>query len=185
MKRLHEETRRLEPWERYRALNDAMDEYYEMLDMANREARFALIIVGALNARAVRDRDALQPASRPFPRPARPWLGFGLIVYGGVAVHFFLQAIEVLRPRKYYSRLPESAVSADRSPAGVRYYEDVLHRDAEGHYRAWQDGRDLPAQRGARHPGTQPLPEGPRQTRGAAAALQRAAPDDVAGGGDC
>ena len=140
MKRLHEETRRLEPWERYRALNDAMDEYYEMLDMANREARFALIIVGALNAVlfVIGTRSTLLSA---LPQAGRPWLGFGLIVYGGVAVHFFLQAIEVLRPRKYYSRLPESAVPADRSPAGVRYYEDVLQRDAESHYRAWQEVR--------------------------------------------
>ena len=140
MKRLHEETRKLEPWERYRALNDALDEYYEMLDMANREARFALIIVGALNAVlfVIGTRSSLVSA---LPPAARPWLGLGLVVYAGVAVHFFLQAIEVLRPRKYYSRLPESAVPPERSPMGVRYYEDVLRRDAESHYRAWQEVR--------------------------------------------
>jgi hypothetical protein len=139
-KRLEDETRLLDPWERYRALDDAMDEYYEMLDMANREARFALIIVGALNAVlfVIGTRSTLADS---LPQAARPWMGLGLVAYGAVAVHFFFQAIEVLRPRKFHSRLPEGAVSAERSPAGVRYYEDVLHRDAAGHLRAWDEVR--------------------------------------------
>jgi hypothetical protein len=139
MKRLQQETRTMEPWERYRALNDAMDEYYEMLDMANREARFALIIVGALNALlfVIGTRSSLVASMQV----ARPWLGLGLVAYGGVAVHLFLQAIEVLRPRKYHPRLPESAVPAERYPAGVRYYEDVILRDVQGHCRAWDEVR--------------------------------------------
>jgi hypothetical protein len=140
VKRLRQETRKLDPWERYRALNDAMDEYYEVLDMANREARFALIIVGALNAVlfVIGTRSSLVSA---LPAGARPWMGLVLVAYGGVALHFFLQAIEVLRPRKYHPRLPESAMAAERYPTGVRYYEDVIRRDAEGHCRAWDDVR--------------------------------------------
>jgi hypothetical protein len=65
-------------------------------------------------------------------------MGVGLVTYGGVAVHFFFQAIEVLRPRKFHSRLPETT-AAERSPAGVRYYEDVIRRDAAGHCRAWDE----------------------------------------------
>lgn len=139
MKRLRLETRKMEPWERYRALNDAMDEYYEMLDMANREARFALIIVGALNALlfVIGTRSSLVSSVYL----ARPWLGLGLVAYGGVAAHLFLQAIEVLRPRKYHPRLPESAIPAERYPAGVRYYEDVILRDVQGHCRAWDEVR--------------------------------------------
>jgi hypothetical protein len=68
-------------------------------------------------------------------------MGLGLVAYGGVAVHFFLQAIEVLRPRKYHPRLPETATPPDRYPAGVRYYEDVIRRNVEGHCRAWDDVR--------------------------------------------
>ena len=36
--------------ERYRALVDASEEAFEIIDIANREARFALIVMGALNA---------------------------------------------------------------------------------------------------------------------------------------
>lgn len=129
----------MEPWERYRALNDALDEYYEMLDMANREARFALIIVGALNAAlfVIASRSSLFSAAHV----VRPWLGLSLVAYGAVAAHLFLQAIEVLRPRKFHPRLPDSAAPAERYPAGVRYYEDVIVRDAQGHCRAWDEVR--------------------------------------------
>jgi hypothetical protein len=52
-KRAHDADRRLEAWERYRALVDASDEAYELIDISNREARFALILMGALNAVAL------------------------------------------------------------------------------------------------------------------------------------
>ena len=108
-------------------------------DMANREARFALIIVGALNAVlfVIGTRSSLVSSVHL----AQPWWMLGLIAYGAVAVHLFLQAIEVLRPRKFRPRLPEAAASAECRPAGVRYYEDVLLRDIEGHYRAWGEVR--------------------------------------------
>jgi hypothetical protein len=140
LKRLQEFTGRLAPWERYRALNDAMDEYYEMLDLANREARFALIIVGALNAAlfVIGTRSSLLTS---MPPGARPWVGLGLIAYGAVAVHFFLQAIEVLRPRKFHPRLKDSALPPELLPVGVRYYEDVLQREADGHCKAWEEVR--------------------------------------------
>lgn len=44
------ETRRLEPWERYRALDDTLDHMRDVSDMGDQKARFALIIMGALNA---------------------------------------------------------------------------------------------------------------------------------------
>ena len=36
-----------------RALNDALDEGYDLFDLSNREARFALILMGGLNAALV------------------------------------------------------------------------------------------------------------------------------------
>jgi hypothetical protein len=50
LKRLLDPSRPLDSWERYRALNDAMDEAYETIDISNRETRFALILMGSLNA---------------------------------------------------------------------------------------------------------------------------------------
>ena len=42
-KRREDSTRQLDEWELYRTLVDASDEAYELIDIANREARFALI----------------------------------------------------------------------------------------------------------------------------------------------
>ena len=50
LKRLHDSTRPLDSWERYRALVDSLEEAYDLVDIGNREARFALIVMGALNA---------------------------------------------------------------------------------------------------------------------------------------
>ena len=67
-KRAHDAGRQLDGWERYRALIDASDEAYELIDISNREARFALILMGALNAVALvlitrADALSLLPAS--------------------------------------------------------------------------------------------------------------------------
>ena len=60
----------------------------------------------------------------------------------GSPIHFLLQAIEALRPRKFHPRLPgPTPASADRHPLGVRYFEDVVRRDVEGHWRAWNEVR--------------------------------------------
>jgi hypothetical protein len=141
VKRQLDDQRTLDPWERYRALNDALDEHYELIDIANREARFALITMGVLNAAlfVAGTRSSLVHAA---PEYARVAIGAGLFIYGAVAVHFLLQAIEVLRPRKFRPRLPDpAATSADRRPLGVRYFEDVVERDAEAHWRAWTEVR--------------------------------------------
>jgi len=140
-RRLLEQTRHLDPWERYRALNDAMDESYELIDIANREARFALIIMGALNA-ALLVVSTRSETVAAIPAPARPVMAALLAVYAAVAVYFFLQAIETLRPRKFRPRLRKPLGGSPAThPLGVRYFEDVVERDAEAHYRAWEEVR--------------------------------------------
>jgi hypothetical protein len=49
-KRRFDEERRLEPWERYRVLTDIAKLQLDMLEMADRRTRFALLILGTLNA---------------------------------------------------------------------------------------------------------------------------------------
>src|SRR5262245_59057585 len=44
------ETRPLDPWERYRALADHVDHLLDITELADRKTRFALVILGALNA---------------------------------------------------------------------------------------------------------------------------------------
>ena len=72
LKKILGENRPLDGWERYRALNDAMDEAYEVMDLSNREARFALLVMGVLNAgvliSASRSPPSLSSASTSSPR---------------------------------------------------------------------------------------------------------------------
>jgi hypothetical protein len=139
-KRIEDSNRSLDSWERYRALNDAMDEAYELVGIANREARFAAILMGALNASVV------VLVTRPevqltIPGEFKPWMGLILVVYAAVAVYFFLAAIEILRPRRYKPKLEHPELDPDARPMGVRYYEDVILRTTEAHWSAWRNVR--------------------------------------------
>jgi hypothetical protein len=140
MKRLADVNRPLDSWERYRALNDALDEAYEQIDLGNREARFALILMGGLNAALIvlATRTDVPQSLTPMQRN---WTFAFLLVYVVVAVRFLLQAIEALRPGKFRPHLGTWPVNSDDFPRGVRYYEDVIERNAEDHWRAWQDVR--------------------------------------------
>ncbi|MGH2404634.1 MAG: hypothetical protein ACRDGN_09230, partial [bacterium] len=73
------------------------------------------------------------------PTSLRPGIAFVLVVYALVALYFFLQAIETLRPRRFRPQRPEP--DREDCPVGVRYYEDILGRDAESYWKAWRDIR--------------------------------------------
>jgi len=75
------------------------------------------------------------------PPGFKPWMGLVLIVYASVAVYFFLSAIEILRPRRYRPKLDHPDLEAAAKPAGVRYYEDIILRNAEAHWAAWRNVR--------------------------------------------
>lgn len=132
-------TRPLDGWERYRALVDATDEAYELIDISNRETRFALILMGALNAGAAVLLTRVDPAVI-LTSPARMYV-IGLIgAYGLVALGFLLLAISALKPGHFRPRLEDWPATEPR-PAHVRYHEDVIQRSAHQHWRAWQDVR--------------------------------------------
>jgi hypothetical protein len=138
LKRLQGDTRPLDAWERYRALNDAIDEAYDLIDIGNREARFALILMSALNAVVV------VAASRPEVTTAlgqrqRLWAGVAMGVYALAAVHFMLQAIEALRPGRFSPKFGNWSPDRADYPKKVRYFEDVVQRDLESHWQAWRE----------------------------------------------
>jgi uncharacterized protein YjiK len=136
-----ESTRSMDPWERYRALVHALEEAQDLVELADRKARFALVLIGALNVAFffVATRSGL---ADDLPAWLRPFLGFYLLVYAAVALFFFLEAIEALRPR---SLRPKLAYPGDGGPEhfpeGLRYYEDVVQRDLEAYRKAWRELR--------------------------------------------
>jgi hypothetical protein len=132
---LQDGARPLNAWEQYRALNDAMDEAYDVTDISNREARFSLLVMGLLNAFVV------IAAARPdvvaaLAGPRRTFAAVLLGVYVVTAVYFVFQAIEALRPGRFRPQL-DGWTSSNDFPVGIRYYEDVIQRDVHSHWRAW------------------------------------------------
>lgn len=127
----------LGPWELYRALNDAMDEAYELFDLSNREVRFALILMGGLNGALVLAavRTDFGALLSPLERTIE---GAAIGVYALLALLFLLQAIEALRPGQFRPRLQAWPKERHDYPIGVRYYEDVVERNTEAHWAAWQ-----------------------------------------------
>lgn len=125
--------RALDPWERYRALNDAYDLQQELIDLGDHKARFALVIMTGLNAVAflmVARSDVLTT----LPELLRPLLAVYVLVYGIAAVYFFFQAIESLKPRIYMG-------GADSDLLGVRFFEGILRRNEEEYREIWSSVR--------------------------------------------
>jgi hypothetical protein len=139
-KRLFDSTRELDGWERYRALIDASDEAYDLIDISNREARFALIVMGGLNALPLlllTKMDIIDAMTRF----ERMWMVSFLIGYALLLLYFILQAIEALHPGRFRPSLDKWSPDAPDFPIGVRYYEDVIKRTDAEHWTAWQHVR--------------------------------------------
>ena len=140
-KRRRDAHRALDSWERYRALTDAFDMQQELVDLADHKARFALIIMGALNAIFFL-LGINADVQATLPLGLRPWIIAYLGVYACVAVHFFLQAIESLRPREGRPNVPDPGEAGLMDhPLGVRFFEDVLRRDISSYQQAWREIR--------------------------------------------
>jgi uncharacterized protein YjiK len=138
-KALKDAHRPLDSWERYRALTDVLDEAIDLVDLADHKARFALVIMAALNVVLFFVAVRTDLVSE-IPRVFQPFLGVYVLVYVLVALYFFLQAIESLRPRKSQPQVPPlTQTGIEEFPLGIRFYEDILRRDVEDYKRAWKD----------------------------------------------
>ena len=132
-----EDNRALSPTELYRALNDALDEGHDLFDLSNREARFALILMGGLNAALVivASQSNLREQLSPVERQIEGWI---IGIYALFALAFLLQAIAALRPGQYRPQLGHWRRERGDFPKGVRYFEDVVQRTTAEHWEAWR-----------------------------------------------
>jgi hypothetical protein len=132
------ETRQLDPWERYRALNDLLDTYVDMMEIADRKTRFSLVILGALNALN------LVVAARPTlfagaEGAVTGWVGVYAALYIAVSLYLVTQAIGALRPRgaTFLGRVEEAGTAADGLP-GLRFIGNARTAPPEQYYEAWR-----------------------------------------------
>ena len=126
----------LDPWQRYKALSDTLDAEQDLVDLADHKARFALIILSALNA-AILIGATKSPGGITTATRAGITVAVMLGIYAMCALYFFLQSIETLRPRGTPPRRPLPLEPLADLPMGMRYYEDILMRTAEEYQHTW------------------------------------------------
>lgn len=146
LKRIAREARRSEsdagpmrPELRYRALLSILKMETDFLDLADKKARFALVIMSALNAVAlvivVRGGAALAA-----PGPWALAMRVELALYGAATLYYIRQAIESLRPRGKVGRsaagLPREIVAG--ASMQVLFHADIAPREREEFRGLWQ-----------------------------------------------
>ena len=126
------ETRLLDPWERYRALSDHVDHLLDVTELADRKTRFALVILGALNAVnvliAIRapqlGGDALSPVL----------LQAYLTGYVLLSLYAAVFAIIALRPRSQET----DGAAVQHEPTGMCLLAGTPNIDADAYYDTWR-----------------------------------------------
>lgn len=126
------DTRMLDPWERYRALVDTYEAFFDMNELADRKTRFALVMMGALNALNV--IFGTQRMFGDLTAGIRPLVGVYFMLYAALSLYFFIHAIATLRPR--ISMFPGGQPKA-ASRAGLRFIGDVVAAADDAYYQRW------------------------------------------------
>ena len=139
-KKKKKEFKKTDPWERYKALHDALKESQDLVDLADHKARFALIIMGALNA-AIIILGTRADLFSSFPPNLRLWFYSYLAVYCVIAIYFLVQAIESLRPRPVPNYAPHGSVPEKAENLGLRFFVDANRYDLPTYLSAWQQVR--------------------------------------------
>ena len=162
-KKRKKETKRADPWQRYKALHDTLKESQDLVDLADHKARFALIIMGALNA-AIIILGSRSDLLASLPPNLKLWLYVYFGVYATIAIYFLVQAIESLRPRSVPDLAIKGTVSEKEESLGLRFFVDALRYDLPTYQRALAVGAGEPAERGTRHAASHPAPPSTRRS---------------------
>jgi len=129
------ETRPLDPWERYRALSDHVDHLLDVTELADRKTRFALVILGALNA--VNVLIAIRAPQIDADGLNHTFIQVYVAGYVMISLYFFVYAIMALRPRA--GRMHRAGETrAGGAVPGLRLMDDILATDIDDYYDLWR-----------------------------------------------
>src|SRR5262245_7773389 len=129
------ETRPLDPWERYRALSDHVDHLLDVTELADRKTRFALVILGALNA--VNVLIAIRAPQIDADGLNHTFIQVYVAGYVLISLYFFVYAIMALRPRAGRMHRAGEARAEGGIP-GLRLMDDMLATDIDDYYELWK-----------------------------------------------
>ena len=129
------ESNPLDPWERYRALNDLVDHMLDVIEMADRRTRFALLLLGSLNAANLLmvARGDIFGVTLVNTTLVRLYVGS----YLGLSLYFLIHAVNALKPRARQMGLANEAVVAPGA-VGLRLVDDILKHPLDDYYQVWR-----------------------------------------------
>jgi hypothetical protein len=125
--------------ERWRILMDVVDEARRVVELADHKARYALVVMGVLNAGVfvVLSRAHLISG---LSSEVRPWLIGFLVIYAALSFLFVFHAIDCLRPRQLRDT-GLLAAAGRRGSLGLLYWEMIGAYDLETYQRTWSSVR--------------------------------------------
>lgn len=129
--------RQPESWERFRILLEVVDQQRSVVEIADHKARYALIIVGVLNA-VLFVLLGKGGVFRSIPDSMRPWLIGAVSLYAALTFVFALHAIDCLRPRELRSK--RDSVHSFGIP-GLLFWEGIVQHEREAYLKEWSEVR--------------------------------------------
>ena len=122
--------RRPESFERFRILAQVIEERRRVVDLADHRARYAMIVIGAINA-VVLVLGSRAPGIADPSQVALPWLLGILVAYALGTLLLVLAAIDCLRPREH----------RNVGHTGLLHWEWAVHHDIAAYQQAWSEVR--------------------------------------------
>lgn len=141
------ETGSLDPWERYRILSDLLDHYQDLAEMADRKSRFALVVIGAVNALNL--IVVVRPSILSADGATMPaFMGIYVIAYFVLSLYLFAEAIGALKPRisTLLSKVEAPEGSTHRI-LGLRFVKNILEPSFDEYYDKWKQAQFLDVNR--------------------------------------
>jgi hypothetical protein len=138
-KLLRDATRPPRSLERWRILMDVADEGRRVAELADHKARYALVVMGALNAGVFLVLSRAHLIS-DLPPLLKPWLIGVLVAYAGLSCLFVYHAIQCLRPRWLRDAVGQGGATGP-APLGLLYWESIANFDEKAYRKAWNTVR--------------------------------------------
>jgi hypothetical protein len=127
-----------ESFERFRILTQSVEEARKVIDLVDHRVRYALVIVGVLNAGVFFLVSRGHFLANLAPQ-LQPWVAGFLVAYAGLTALFVLYAIDSLRPRRLgrTGLLSDTGEPDRQGPQGLLYWETIIRYDLESYRKAW------------------------------------------------
>ncbi len=130
-------------FERWRMLSELVNEGRRVVELADHKARYALVVMGVLNAGVFFFMSLAHPFGTMLPA-AKPWVIGFLLVYASLTFLFVWHAVDCLRPRQLHYTEDVGGTHDPREahgPHGLLYWEAIAAYDLESYQRAWSGAR--------------------------------------------